>query len=100
MSQNRKSPSPEVKFDPEVGREVDASTERFFAVDGKLGRIYASLDEDLQPNTGVEFFDVHGDVERTLEVERVFYPDDKITQTCVASALEKLDAEAQVAGGN
>ncbi len=96
MSQNGNTP--EIKFDVEERRELDPSRERSFCVDGRAGRIFASLDEDLQPNTTVEFYDGAGDVEDTVEVNRVFHSDDKMAQSCIALALEQLETEDIEAG--
>lgn len=86
--------TPSIQFDPEVGKEVDQSKERFFEVDGQLVRVFPGYDEDLQPNTHVEFFDDSGDVEETVEVERIFQPEDRegrMAHSCVVLALERLD---------
>jgi hypothetical protein len=92
--------SPEIQFDVEERLELDMSKERSFCVDGRGGKVYASLDEDLQPNTSVEFYDTNGDVEDRVEVDRVFLPGDEVAKSCIEAALEKLEAEAQAAGEN
>ncbi len=78
--------TPEINIHPMGSR--NGSPLRTFSVDGKLGRLVAELDDDLQPHTVVEILSHDGDeVARRIAVDRVFHGSDGMARSCIENAL-------------
>ena len=83
---SKKDNSPEIHVHPVSHR--NGSEVRTFAANGKLGRLFAELDDDLQPHSVVEVLGPDGDeVVDRIAVDKNFNGSDSMARTCVASAL-------------
>ncbi|HEX5798038.1 MAG TPA: hypothetical protein VFX79_01665 [Candidatus Saccharimonadales bacterium] len=90
MSQNGKTP--EIHIHPASHR--NGFELRTFVADGKLGRLIAELDEDLQPHSVVEVLGPDGDeIAERIPVGINFNGNESMARSCVKTALLGPEAD-------